>query len=101
MSNALDKHDGRVPGYNIYDFDNEIYELVSTRCYITPERRAPCWNSGWRPLHHGHFLGSFARHVVLEGSPAVIQNFRDKHPDCQAEIVETWLNASRPTSALT
>ena len=32
----------------------------------------------------------FGRHVVLEGSPAVIRNFKEKFPECGAKIVETY-----------
>lgn len=92
MNNKLDSHVVAYTGDNVYDFDNEI--LLT-----------------WYPqrvLHHAHTTGSllelglghgyttdifarrFARHVVLEGSPAVIGNFREKHPDCRAEIVETY-----------
>jgi trans-aconitate methyltransferase len=45
-------------------------------------------------LGHGYttniFSRHFERHVALEGSPAVIRNFRDKYTDCRAEIIETW-----------
>jgi trans-aconitate methyltransferase len=34
------------------------------------------------------FSRHFRRHVVLEGSPAVIHRFRESHPDCRAQIVE-------------
>ena len=34
------------------------------------------------------FSRRFRRHVVVEGSPAVIQRFRETHPDCRAQIVE-------------
>src|SRR6267378_5546257 len=44
-------------------------------------------------LGHGFttniFSSHFDRHVVLEGSPAVIQNFKEKFPECRAKIVET------------
>ena len=36
------------------------------------------------------FARSFDRHVVVEGSASVIQQFRSQHPDCSAEIVESY-----------
>ena len=30
---------------------------------------------------------------MLEGSPAVIANFRKKSPDCRAEIIETYFES--------
>jgi 2-polyprenyl-3-methyl-5-hydroxy-6-metoxy-1,4-benzoquinol methylase len=92
MSNLLDTHVAAYQGNNLYDFDNEI--LLS-------------WYSQ-RILHHAKAIGSilefglghgfstnifssrFERHVVLEGSPAVIRNFREKYPECRAQIVETY-----------
>lgn len=36
------------------------------------------------------FSNHFGRHLVLDASPAVIENFRKRFPDCHAEIVETY-----------
>lgn len=36
------------------------------------------------------FSDRCARHVVLEGSPAVIQNFKLKFPDNRSEVIETY-----------
>jgi len=36
------------------------------------------------------FAQNFERHVVLEGSPGVIQNFKERFPECRAQIVETY-----------
>lgn len=45
-------------------------------------------------LGHGFttniFSNNFERHVVIEGSPAVIQNFKEKSPECTAQIVEAY-----------
>ena len=95
MINTLDEHAAAYQGNSLYDFDNEI--LLTWY----PER----------VLHHvgtarsllelglGHgftaaiFSPHFERHVVLEGSPAIIRNFQAKHPGCRAEIVETYFEA--------
>lgn len=90
--NLLDKHVAAYQGDNIYDFDNEI--LLNWY----PQRvlhHAGSANSLLElGLGHGYttdrFSRRFGRHVVLEGSPAVIGNFRARFPDCPAEIVETY-----------
>lgn len=90
--NALDLHVGAYEGNNPYDFDNSIL----LRWY---PRRVVANAPGARSLlelglGHGFstplFAQSFARHVVLEGSPAVIERFRLSTPDCAADIVETF-----------
>ncbi|KQV13861.1 SAM-dependent methyltransferase [Pseudomonas sp. Root329] len=92
MSNALDKHVAAYQGDNIYDFDNEV--LLTWYPQRVLHHAGEACSLLELGLGHGYttdiFSRRFVRHVVLEGSPAVIQNFRDKHPDCKAEIVETW-----------
>jgi len=92
MGKTLDKHVAAYQGDNIYDFDNEIL--------LTWYPRRVLQHSGSSQsilelgLGHGYttdiFSRYFSRHVVLEGSPAVIENFREKHDDCSAEIVEGY-----------
>ena len=36
------------------------------------------------------FSKHFSRHVVLDGSLAVINNFKKMYPDCGARIIETF-----------
>lgn len=92
MKNGLDAHVSAYKGNNLYDFDNEIL------LHWYP-RRVLHHANGARSLlelglGHGYatetFSSHFERHLVLEGSPAVIRNFRKHHPHCSAEIVETW-----------
>lgn len=92
MKNPLDNHVSAYTGDNVYDFDNEI---LLTRY----PRRVLCHASGARSLlelglGHGYstdiFSCHYERHVVLEGSSAVIDNFQRKHSDCRAEIIQTW-----------
>lgn len=92
MSNTLDNHVAAYQGDNLYDFDNEI--LLSWY----PQRVLHYTDSACSLLElglgHGYTTDIFSRrfkpHVVLEGSPAVIDNFRSKYPDCTAQIIETW-----------
>ena len=92
MSNTLDKHIAAYQGDNLYDFDNEI--LLTWYPQRVLHHAGAARSLLELGLGHGYttdiFSRRFERHVVLEGSPAVIGNFRDKHPDCRAEIVETW-----------
>lgn len=45
-------------------------------------------------LGHGlttcRFSDHFSRHLVLDGSPSVIAQFRQQYPDCSAEVIETY-----------
>lgn len=92
MSNTLDKHVAAYQGDNLYDFDNEI--LLTWYPQRVLHHAGAARSLLELGLGHGYttdiFSHRFARHVVLEGSPAVIGNFHDRHPDCNAEIVETW-----------
>ena len=92
MNNALDQHVAAYQGDNLYDFDNEILlTWYPQRLLHHAGAASSLLELG---LGHGYttdiFSRRFKRHVVLEGSPAVIGNFQDKHPGCRAEIVETW-----------
>jgi 2-polyprenyl-3-methyl-5-hydroxy-6-metoxy-1,4-benzoquinol methylase len=92
MKNKLDVHVAAYTGKNIYDFDNEIL-LTWYPQRILMNASAP---TSILELGVGHglttniFSNNFDRHVVLEGSPAIIQNFKEKFPECGAEIVETY-----------
>ena len=92
MSNTLDKHVAAYQGDNLYDFDNEI--LLTWYPQRVLHHAGAARSLLELGLGHGYTTDIFSRrfehHVVLEGSPAVIDNFREKHPDCRARIVETW-----------
>jgi trans-aconitate methyltransferase len=92
MGNTLDSHAIAYQGNNLYDFDNRI--LLTWY-----PQRVLHFAGGARSLlelglGHGYttdiFSRRFERHLVLEGSSAVIRNFRERHPDCHSEIVETF-----------
>lgn len=92
MKNTLDDHVAAYTGNNLYDFDNEILlTWYPQRVLRHAESARSLLELG---LGHGYttdiFSRRFPRHLVLEGSPAVIGNFRAKQPDCAAEIVETY-----------
>lgn len=90
--NVLDKHVAAYQGDNLYDFDNEL--LLTWYPQRVLRHAGSAQSLLELGLGHGYttdiFSRRFSRHLVLEGSPAVICNFRDKHPDCTAEIVETY-----------
>lgn len=92
MTNALDQHVGAYTGGNIYDFDNEILlNWYPGRIALHSAGADSLLELG---LGHGYstdrFSRVFKRHVVLEGSGAVIGNFKARFPQCGAEIVETY-----------
>ncbi len=92
MDNTLDVHVAAYQGGNIYDFDNEILlTWYPQRVLHHAGKAGSLLELG---LGHGFttdiFSQRFARHLVLEGSPAVIRHFRATHPDCRADIEETW-----------
>jgi trans-aconitate methyltransferase len=92
MKNRLDIHVGAYQGNNIYDFDNEILlTWYPQRIVMNSKGAGSILELG---LGHGFsthiFSNAFAKHIVLEGSPAVILNFRKKFPECSAQIVETY-----------
>src|SRR5438874_8799521 len=92
MSNILDEHVRAYEGNNIYDFDNSILlNWYPKRILELAPNAASLLELG---LGHGFstplFSRALARHVVLEGSPAVIANFRKTSPECQAEIIATY-----------
>jgi trans-aconitate methyltransferase len=92
MNSRLDVHVAAYEGENIYDFDNEIvltwYPKRIARVVKTPRAVLDLG------LGHGFateiFSGGPGRHVVLEGSPAVIENFKHRYPDNKSELIETY-----------
>ena len=95
MSNTLDGHVAAYQGDNLFDFDNEI--LLTWYPQRVLHHAGSAYSLLELGLGHGYTTGIFSRrfgrHVVLEGSPAVIRNFRDKRPACAAEIIETYFEA--------
>lgn len=92
MNSLLDIHVRAYEGDLQYDFDNRI--LLNWY----PQRIIGFANDAGSILElglgHGYttdiFSKYFNRHVVIEGSEAVIDNFKKKYPYCQSEIIETY-----------
>lgn len=95
MENNLDNHVKAYQGKNIYDFDNGI----QLKWY--PERvvQFSPGASSLLELGLGHgitadvFGRHFRRHMVIDASRAVIENFRQRFPDSKAEIVESFFES--------
>ena len=92
MENSLDKHVEAYEGKCLYDFDNEIIlDWYPRRVVEFSKKSSSLLELG---LGHGFtscfFSSHFKRHVVLDGSPAVIKRFKSVYPECAAEIIETY-----------
>lgn len=91
MKNVLDKHVRAYEGELLYDFDNSIMLNWYARRIINFTKEA----TSVLELGLGYgfttelFSKHFSRHLVLDGSSAVIENFKRKFPDCRAQIIET------------
>ncbi|KEZ88806.1 SAM-dependent methyltransferase [Clostridium sulfidigenes] len=90
--NILDKHVRAYKGGIIYDFDNNIQlNWYPNRIVELMQGNESILEFG---LGHGIttsiFNEYFNRHVVIEASEAVIQNFKYRYPNCNAEIVNTF-----------
>lgn len=88
---TLDKHIDAYGENFCFAFDNDLV----LNWY--PRRITEKMSAGGSLLElgvgHGfttmHFSRHFNRHVVVEGSTAVIRQFYDNNPDCAAEIVDS------------
>ena len=92
MENTLDNHVQAYQGLSIYDFDNTIQlEWYPKRIVQFSEGAGSLLELG---LGHGITTGvfeqHFKRHVVVDASPAVIENFRQKFPKSKVEIAESY-----------
>jgi 2-polyprenyl-3-methyl-5-hydroxy-6-metoxy-1,4-benzoquinol methylase len=92
MKNILDKQVQAYDTRNLYEFDNKIMLNWYPHRVIKFSRGAKSILE--LGLGHGYstniFAKHFSHHVVLDGSPAVINRFRTIFPDCPAQIVETY-----------
>lgn len=92
MENPLDQHVRAYEGDLQYDFDNQILLNWYPKQILKHVGQAKSMLE--LGLGHGYsttiFSKAFDRHVVLDGSQAVIHNFKTKYPDCKAEIVQTY-----------
>lgn len=92
MENTLDNHVQAYQGLSIYDFDNTIQLKWYPQRIVRFSRGA----SSLLELGLGHgitasvFEQHFKRHVVIDASPAVIANFRQRFPQSKVEIAESY-----------
>ena len=92
MSDYLDRHVAAYEGNNLYDFDNEIM----LNWYPKQVLKLAGHSRTILELGLGHGFTTnllsnyFERHVVLEGSSAVIVNFKKKFAQCRAHLIETY-----------
>ncbi|MCF8463899.1 MAG: class I SAM-dependent methyltransferase [Flavobacteriales bacterium] len=92
MATDLNEHVGAYQGGNLYDIDNSI--LLNWYPQRIINQTAPSCSILELGVGHGYstniFSAHFQRHVVLDGSPAVIENFNQRYPECKAQIIETY-----------
>lgn len=92
MENPLDNHVKAYEGLSIYDFDNHIQLKWYPERIVGFSQSA----SSLLELGLGHgitasaFEQHFDRHVVIDASPAVINNFRQRFPDSKVEIALSY-----------
>lgn len=74
-----------------YDFDNRLILNWYPQRILEKTSDGALLELG---VGHGYstvrFAERFSRHVVLDGAPSVIEQFRRAYPSCPAEIVQTY-----------
>ena len=92
MKNKLDNFVSAYEGATPYEFDNEV--LLNWYPKRIIELSGNINSVLELGVGHGYttqiFSKSFARHKVLEGSQAVIDNFQARFPECKTEIQQTY-----------
>jgi 2-polyprenyl-3-methyl-5-hydroxy-6-metoxy-1,4-benzoquinol methylase len=92
MGNILDNHVNAYQGQSIYEFDNQIQLKWYPERVIKYSKGA----TSLLELGLGHGISTsifeqhFKRHVVVDASPAVIQNYHTRFPESKVEIVESY-----------
>ena len=90
--NDLDIHAPAYQGDHLYNFDNDI--LMNWYAQRVVDKSSGASSILELGLGHGFtvevFSAAFQRHLILEGSPLVIENFQEKNPACDAEIRHTY-----------
>jgi 2-polyprenyl-3-methyl-5-hydroxy-6-metoxy-1,4-benzoquinol methylase len=92
LKNKLDAYVKAYEGNNLYDFDNTILlNWYSERIIKLNKGAGSILELG---LGHGYttdkFSQYFKKHIVLDGSKSVIENFKKTFPACKAQIIETY-----------
>ncbi|QAA94684.1 class I SAM-dependent methyltransferase [Pollutimonas thiosulfatoxidans] len=92
MSDHLDTYIGAYKDTFAYSFDNNL--LLNWYPKRIIDRVVPEAHVLELGVGHGfttlRFAQHFARTVVVDGSAAVIEKFRQEHPTCRATIVESY-----------
>ena len=99
MSNILDSHVTAYQGNLQYDFDNQILlNWYPKRIIEYSDNSKSLLELG---LGHGYtttiFSKHFSKHIVLDGSKAIIENFKKTYKDCNATIIETYFENYQTT----
>jgi 2-polyprenyl-3-methyl-5-hydroxy-6-metoxy-1,4-benzoquinol methylase len=92
INNTLDEHVSIYERQNPYDYDNSIILNWYPRRVVEQAKNS---NSILElGLGHGYtaeiFANYFKRHVILEGSSAVIENYKNLFPNSTPLIIETY-----------
>lgn len=95
VENALDQHVRAYQGVSIYEFDNVIQlEWYPERVILHSQGSRSLLELG---LGHGITVNAFERHfkdhTVVDASPAVIANFRQRYPNSKVQVVESYFEA--------
>ncbi len=95
MHKHLDKHLKAYTGDNLYDFDNTILlNWYSKRIVELSNSNESLLELG---LGHGftalNFSIYFEKHLILDGSKDIIENFKAKYPSFKSNICETYFEA--------
>lgn len=94
--NNLDKHLAAYEGDISYDFDNNILLNWYPKRILEQQenKELTLLELG---LGHGYstniFSNYYLKHVVIDGSKSIINNFQKKYPNCKAKIVESFFEA--------
>ncbi len=95
MHKHLDKHLKAYTGGNLYDFDNKILlNWYSKRIVELSDSKESLLELG---LGHGfsalNFSDYFEKHLILDGSKDIIENFKAKYPSFKSNVYETYFEA--------
>ena len=92
QDNILDKHVSIYERQNDYDYDNSI--ILNWYPKRVLEQSVNSISILELGLGHGYtaeiFAKHFNRHVILEGSSAVIENYKNLFPNSTPEIIQTY-----------
>ena len=92
MSDSLDSHLAAYTGGFAYTLDNEIIlNWYPERILELTQSRGSLLELG---VGHGFssvkFSSQFSRHVVVDGSRAIIDQFKKNYPACKSQVIESY-----------